>query len=154
MSDSDRLHPVRAVVDSNIVVRAILSATGGAAYLWQVLKRKQFIPVTSHRQLSEIHRALGYPRIARKYAVTDSTRKRTVAQLYSRSVIVSPSSLPRVCRDVNDDYLVANAILGAVGYLVTEDKDLLEDPPLARALERRGVETVTLAEFLHLLRTR
>lgn len=100
----------------------------------------------------EIHRALGYPRIADKYGVTGAARRRMVAQLYSRSLIVSPSGAPAVCRDPNDDYLVANALLGDARYLVTEDKDFLDDPSLVAMLKGYEVETVGLGGFLGVLR--
>jgi len=143
---------VRAVIDSNVIVRAVLSPTGGAAFLWASLKGRRFTPVTSRHQLAEIYRALSYPRIANKYGVTENARRRTVAQLYCRSTVVSPSHLPALCRDPDDDYLIANALLGGVQYIVTEDKDLLDDPSLVEMLTRRGIKTLRLADFLGVLR--
>lgn len=49
----------------------------------------------------------------------------------------------KVCRDPNDDFLLALAKDGKANYLLTGDKDLLE----IKAFEK--IKIVTLAEFLN-----
>ena len=39
--------------------------------------------------------------------------------------LVEPTESPTVCRDPNDDYLLALATAGGADYLVTRDEDLL-----------------------------
>ena len=54
-----------------------------------------------------------------------------------------------LCRDEDDDYLLAMAASGQAGYLVTVDKDLYDDPNLVSTMwERYGVRVVTAADFV------
>lgn len=53
--------------------------------------------------------------------------------------------IPRITRDLKDDYLLAYAVVGEADYLVTGDKDLL-------VLEKIGeVAIVSPADFAKLL---
>jgi len=74
---------IRAVVDVNLLVRGILSASGGSALLIRALKQRLFVPIVSRQYLHEIYRVLGYPRLLRRYPVTARQRQRLIAQLYS-----------------------------------------------------------------------
>lgn len=144
---------IRAVIDVNLLVRSLLSTTGGSAQLVQALKHQWFVPVTSRQHLLELYRVLGYPRLARKYGITRRQRQRLVAQLYQRSAWVEPSGRLAVCRDPNDDYLLEMALLGRATHIVTEDEDFHGDPNLVVFMEARGTRIMRLGQFLELLRT-
>lgn len=145
--------PIRAVVDVNLLVRGVLSATGGSAQLIQSLKRGGFLPITSRQHLAELHRVLGYPRLLRKHRITVRQRQRLVAQLYHRSVWVEPVGQLALCRDPNDDYLLEMALLGRATHLVSEDADLHDDLDLVLFLSQRGIRLVHLGEFLAAIRS-
>ncbi len=139
---------IRAVIDVNLLVRGILSQTGGSARLIQLLKQGKFVPITSRTHLEELYRVLGYSRLVRKYHLTRRHRQRIVAQLYKRSVWVAPIGTLSLCRDPHDDYLIEMAILGRSAYLVSEDKDLVTDSNISMFLRQRNIQLVRLEEFL------
>ena len=102
---------IRAVIDVNLLVRGVLSATGGSAYLIQLFKQARFVTVTSRSHLEELHEVLGYGRLVRRYRISRRQRQRAVVQIYKRSVWVEPVGAVSLCRDPKDDYLIEMALL-------------------------------------------
>jgi putative PIN family toxin of toxin-antitoxin system len=147
MSPSDQ-SPLRVVVDTNVLVRGILSTTGGSALILEAIKRRQCVLITSRQHLSELYDVLGRPRIARKYGVTDKERRRLVGRLYASAILVTPIGTLSLCRDPKDDYLLELALVGQATHLVTEDHDLHEDPAIRSLLRGYGVQLVHIAQFL------
>lgn len=63
--------------------------------------------------------------------------------------MVAPTVRLALCRDEDDDYLLAMAVSGQAGYLVTVDKDLYDDPTLVSTMWKRyRVRVVTVADFV------
>lgn len=67
---------LRVVVDTNILVRGILSASGASALVIEALKRGRCTLITSPAHLSELHRVLSRPRLMQRYGVTPKRRNR------------------------------------------------------------------------------
>ena len=60
-------------------------------------------------------------------------------------VVDLPETFPRICRDPDDDRLIACAVVGEADVIVSGDNDLL-------ALERVGdIPILTAAQFLEML---
>ena len=55
--------------------------------------------------------------------------------------------IPAVCRDPNDDKILATAFAGGADFIATEDKDLLD------MIEYKGVRIVTRLVLLSILRS-
>ena len=69
--------------------------------------------------------------------------------LRQTAILVTPTECVALCRDEDDDYLLAMATSGQASYLVTVDKDLYDDPILvSRMWERYRVRVVTAADFV------
>ena len=143
---------IRAVVDVNLLVRGTLSLTGGSALLIQLLKQRQFLPITSRQYLHEIYRVLGYPRLLRHHRITRRQRQHLVTTLYDRSVWVETTGSLKMCRDPKDDYLLEMALVGHATHVVTEDDDLHDDLDIVAFLDQRSIQLVHLGEFLAVLR--
>ncbi|MGO9902855.1 MAG: putative toxin-antitoxin system toxin component, PIN family [Solirubrobacteraceae bacterium] len=81
------------------------------------------MPVAAVR--SEISLILARPRL-RKYFQADEPR-RFLGDLAAQTILLPDPAQPyrRVCRDPNDDYLVALAIKARAMAIVTGDRDLL-----------------------------
>ncbi len=58
--------------------------------------------------------------------------------------------IPPVCRDPDDDKVVATAVFGSVDYLVTADKDL-RARPVVELLGREGIWLTTIDDLMILL---
>ena len=115
---------MRLVLDTNVLVSALISPGGPPDLLYQAWRRGDFTLVTSEEQLEEFHRVTRYPRL-RPYiqaleAGTMVNELRLLAVLVSRLPKVNASP------DPGDNFVLAMALAGKADYLVTGNKkDLL-----------------------------
>ena len=114
---------MRAVLDPNILISALLSRSGAPAQLIARWLAGEFELVVSEWLLAELERALAYPRlrarIAAGYAAEFVALLRAGAELAP-----DPSDAPRRSPDPGDDYLLALAE-STDARLVSGDQDLL-----------------------------
>jgi putative PIN family toxin of toxin-antitoxin system len=100
---------VRAVLDADVLIAAILSPRGSPARLLLAWRAGAFDLVVSPALQAEVARALRYPKLARLIPPADADA--FVAWL-ARSAIVAadPTAAPAIrSADPNDDYLLALA---------------------------------------------
>jgi putative PIN family toxin of toxin-antitoxin system len=115
---------VRAVVDVNVLVSAVLSAKGPSAEILRASRDGQFELITSETLLTEITRALAYPRIRKRIPAEQASAYINWLRGHGTLADDPVGSPPVVSRDPDDDYLLALAI-DQRAYLVTGDQDLL-----------------------------
>lgn len=114
----------RAVLDTNVVLSALLFAQGRLTRLRLAWQQAIFHPLVSKATAAEFMRALTYP----KFKLTAEDQRELVADyLPYCTTIVMPAKPPRTppCRDAFDVPFLQLAIVGKADYLVTGDKDLL-----------------------------
>jgi putative PIN family toxin of toxin-antitoxin system len=115
---------LRAVLDPNVLISALLSPSGPPAQLLLAWRSGRFELIVSEMLLAELERALGYPKLRRRISDQDA---HDVGQWLQREATIRPDpSDPPALRSVdpNDDYLIALAAAeGAV--LVSGDDHLL-----------------------------
>ncbi|MFN8558631.1 MAG: PIN domain-containing protein, partial [Dehalococcoidia bacterium] len=58
--------------------------------------------------------------------------------------------VPRLCRDPDDDKVIATALFGGVSYLVSADHDL-HTPEIVQALRLAGIAIVTIDALIAIL---
>jgi putative PIN family toxin of toxin-antitoxin system len=136
---------IRAVLDTNLLVSYLLTHRPPIATLLEEhLARGHFVLVSAVVLLQELERVLRYPRLQRYY--TEEERRRYVALIAALSEVVElPQSVPRICRDRDDDWVIACAVAGQADAIVSGDKDLL-------ALGAAGkIPILSAAQFLALL---
>jgi uncharacterized protein len=115
--------PVRVVIDTNVVISAIVFRTGPLAWIRQALG-SQITPVVSPETLAELVRVLAYPKLGltieqQKTALTFyMEHAETCVELRTRS------KFPK-CRDPNDEMFLRLAYAAKVDAIVTGDDDLL-----------------------------
>lgn len=132
------------VLDTNVLVSALLSPTSAAARLVSLWQEGRFTLLSTPAQLDELSRVTRYPKIRQRLNL--ALAGRLINEIRHLATLVMPP-LPDVLvsRDPSDNYLLAMAKAGAADYLVTGDKrDLLS------LNTHEGTKIVTVRHFLNL----
>ena len=133
---------MRAVVDVNVIISALLSRNGSPAQVLRAWQQGQFELVVSPLLLAELERALGYPKLRRRIPVEDA--ETVVAWLGRAASLASDPADPPAVRSVDpgDDYVLALAA-SETAVIVSGDDHLLS--------LRGSMPVYAPAEFLELL---
>lgn len=115
----------RAVIDTNILIRALIKPTGTVGPVLQRLAAGHYVAIYSEVLLAELLAKLALPRIRIKYHIDDIIIETTLALIALRGELVQPTRKVKVCRDPKDDMFLEAALAGAAQTLVTGDEDLL-----------------------------
>jgi len=136
---------MRVVLDTNILVSALISPAGNPAIIYTAWKDGRFTLLTCRELRQELRATLGKPRLAP--LITRSQAGRLVNQIGKLAEHVH--SLPQVKRspDPGDDFLLALSEAGDADYLVTGDKS-----GLLSLRRHKGTRIVSAREFVALLR--
>ncbi len=115
---------MRAVLDPNVFISALLSAAGAPARAVRAFAEGRYELVVSPMLLEELERALAYPKLSARIDREDAVA--VVRWLRSSTTIAEdPSEQPTVrSRDPGDNYLIALAGSQRTA-LVSGDRDLL-----------------------------
>lgn len=138
----------RVLIDANVLISYLLNPTGDGppSTLIRAAAAGRVTPVVSPRLIQEVSQ-----RIATKPYLSDrvpTDRIDRLAQILTKVGEFREDAdmpYPAVTRDHKDDYLVANAVIFRVDYLISGDHDLLE------LGEFEGVRIVDPATFAALL---
>lgn len=115
---------MRLVIDTNVLVSALLMTISLPSHLIVLWRERRFELLTSSEQLDELVRVTRYPKIRERLA--PSLAGRLINELREIGVVVPKLPAVMVCADPFDNYLLATALAGAEDFLVTGDKrDLL-----------------------------
>ncbi|HEY2547854.1 MAG TPA: putative toxin-antitoxin system toxin component, PIN family [Candidatus Acidoferrum sp.] len=111
---------MRVVLDTNILVSALIAPAGFPAAIYNAWEQGQFLLLTCAEHLDEIRSTLQKPRIAN--LIRPYKAGRLINQI--KKLALQIPSLPRVQRspDPDDNFVLALAEAGAADYLVTGDK--------------------------------
>ena len=115
---------MRAVVDPNVHISALLAPRGAPAEVLRAWMDGGFELIVSPLLLAELERALAYPKLRKRITAEDAAR---VVEWLGRSATVAedPAGRPPLrSPDPGDDYLLALAAT-ARAALVTGDRHLL-----------------------------
>jgi putative PIN family toxin of toxin-antitoxin system len=116
---------MRAVLDPNVLIAALLSPRGAPARLLRAWLDGAFELMVSAAVLAELERALAYPKLRRRISEEDA---QAFVEVIRRSATTAddPAHPAAVTsRDPGDDYLLALAV-SQQAVLVSGDNDLLE----------------------------
>ena len=116
---------MRAVIDVNVLIAALLSPRGAPAALIPAWQHGQFELIVSPALLAELERALAYPKLRQRIPQADAAR--FAEWLALTATVVPDPSPPYALRsaDPDDDYLLALAA-SASAILVSGDAHLLD----------------------------
>jgi uncharacterized protein len=115
---------VRAVLDPNVIISALLSPSGNAARLLRTWERGEYELIVSVSLIAELERALAYPKLRRRISEEDG--RAFLDWLAETATSAGDPEAPPDVRspDPGDDYLIALAA-SRVAILVSGDKHLL-----------------------------
>lgn len=114
---------LRVVFDTNIALSALLFRDGRLAWLRRHWARQESLPLVSSETVSELLRALGYP----KFKLDEEQVEALLGDYlpYVETVPVQrPKDFPE-CRDPDDQKFVDLACSGRADLLANGDRDLL-----------------------------
>lgn len=115
---------MRIVIDTNVLISALLSGTSLPAHLIALWREGRFDLLTSADQLDELTRVTRYPKIRER--LSPALAGRLINQLRKAALLVTNLPTVTVCADPYDNYLLAMAEAGQAEFLLTGDKrDLL-----------------------------
>ena len=113
----------RVVLDTNVLVSALVFRTGNPAALRTAWQAERIRPMASHETASELIRVLAYP----KFQLTDIERQDLLAEYlpWCETITVPADIVVPEVRDPNDLMFLRLALAGEADALVTGDQDLL-----------------------------
>ena len=133
---------MRAVFDTNVLVSALLWHGPPHALLEQV-RNGSIALITSPALLAELADVIGRAKFDAILLRANTSREQVLAQVRQLAEVVDPPPLPQpVCRDPDDDAVLALALAAKVDCIVSGDDDLL-------VLETfQGIAIITPAQAL------
>jgi len=142
---------VRAVIDTNIWVSALLNPHGYPAKLRKAFEEGLIEVIISEPILEEIADVLSRPRIRDKYGVTEADIRELLILIEERSEHALVSGDINICRDMDDNLIIETAIKGNAKYLVSRDDDVKMDTKITEFLSGSGISVLSVAKFLKLI---
>lgn len=139
------------LVDTNVWISAFINASGAPSQVIAAFLADRFTPIVSDALLDEIREVLDRPRIRRRWQLRSADVESVLILLDDRAIHVIPTGNVHVCRDPDDDILLETALIGSARYYVSRDDDVKRDRELMALLGDRGVEVLSVAQFLTIL---
>ena len=152
---------MRAVVDTNILVRALIMPQGTVGPVLLRLRRTcahstcpvqvgqalrgEYTLLYAQPLLEELIDVLNRPRIRHKYSLTEDDIQTVVSLILLRGEAVAPEKRITACRDPRDDKFLEVAVTGKADVIVSGDQDLLVLNPFA------GIPILPPAGFFQML---
>lgn len=138
---------MRVVLDTNQLVAALLRPPELATFM-MAWESARFTVVASPAMLDEYRHVLAYPEVAS--LIYPELLRTFTSHLLDDIELVEPPETPRVCRDPDDDKVVAAAVYGLADFILTVGEDLLT-PEVKQALEEIGITVTSGASLLRIL---
>jgi putative PIN family toxin of toxin-antitoxin system len=135
---------VRVVLDTNVLLAALLTHATPPGQLYTAWHGKQFVLCSSERQLEEINRVTRRPYFRSRLA--QALVGRMINDIRGLALMCDPLPEVAVSLDPDDDFLLAIAQAAGAEFLVSGDKSGL------LSLKKHGSTTIlTARELLKLL---
>lgn len=115
---------IRVVLDTNVVLSALLFTSGRLAWMRRAWQHQQLQPLVCKETASELIRVLAYP----KFKLTAEEQQELLEDFLPYADVVElPQPWPSLpaCRDEKDQVFLVLAHVGRAKALITGDGDLL-----------------------------
>ncbi|OAI06373.1 twitching motility protein PilT [Methylomonas methanica] len=116
--------PLRVVIDTNLVLSALVFAQGRLTTLREAWQNQQIQPLISKTTAAELIRVLQYP----KFKLSAADQQELLADYlpYCQTITIpEPPPVTPECRDAFDVPFLQLALAGHAEALITGDQDLL-----------------------------
>lgn len=145
--------PLTAVVDTNIVVKSLISETSWAAQVFDAFLNGHFTLATSDSILQEVRQTLLKPKLQAISKLSAEEIEEIIVLIRSLALLTTELyEIRAIASDPDDDKLLACAIEANANYLVTEDKRDLLVLKTYHLLDY-NVEIIDSERFVHILST-
>ena len=139
---------MRLVLDTNVLVSALLNPLGTPSHLLRAWRRAEYELVVSLPLLTKLRRVLSRPRLASHLRASGVSEEELLLDLETVATLVNPAeTVSAVAKDASDNRVLEAALAGEADYIVSGDEHLL------RLGELRGTAIVTAARMLAILET-
>lgn len=118
---------MNVVVDTNVLVSAVIRDRLPQRVVDEIVSREDWFWIVTAEIESEYREVLARP----KFNIPDATQQRWIAFIEENTIRIEPSVHPAFPRDPKDEPFIAAALASDADYLITGDKDLLDEQPLA-----------------------
>lgn len=133
---------MRAVIDTNVLVSALIRRQGASGQVLQHLRDGNFTILYSVPLMVELVNVLSRPRIQSKYHIQADDIIALINMIRLRGELVSPNQKIEACRDPKDNRFLEAAVEGKADTIVSGDADLLE------LREFEAIPILSVKEFL------
>lgn len=140
---------MRAVLDTNVLVRATKNAHGPAREVLRHFEAGDHVLVLSSHILTELLRVLHYPRVQAMHRLTTAECQAFVKSLHDvAEVIVVPHDPAQpISHDPDDDPVIQTAVQGGAEVLCSLDRHL-HHQQVRDFCQQHGVQVLTDVELL------
>lgn len=116
---------MRAVIDTNVLLSGFLWR-GAPHELLEQVRNGNLTLISSPALLAELADVISRPKFDAILMRSNTSRNRTLDELHQLVEVIEPPPLPQpVCRDADDDAVLATAIAEQADLIVSGDDDLL-----------------------------
>ena len=133
---------MRGVVDTGVLVSALIRPQGTIGDVLRALRDARFIAIYSTPMVVEIIDVLSRPKFRAKYHVQSDDMTALVNLLRLRGELVIPEREIMACRDLKDNKFLEAALAGEADAILTGADDLLVLHPF------EGIDILRPVEFL------
>jgi len=118
---------LKAVLDTNVLVSSLLVNAGLPAQVVDAWRQEQYILVTSPGLIAEVRATLNYPRLRRKYALTEKDVEGLISLLEHDALLVPGQAQVSgaIPADPADEMVLACAVDAEADVIVSGDLHLL-----------------------------
>jgi putative PIN family toxin of toxin-antitoxin system len=131
-----------AVLDTNVLVSALLNEVGSPGKVLKAAREGRFTAASSQPLVDELHRVLGRPHIRAAFRGNQERIDDLIALSRSAIAVTGEAELRVVERDPADNRVIEAAVAARADFIVTGDQDLLSIG------EYEGIRIVSPARFL------
>jgi putative PIN family toxin of toxin-antitoxin system len=94
---------VRAVIDTNVWVSAVLNPHGAPAQVFEAFRQARFLAIQSQPLMDELREVMARPRLMRRLAYNMQMIQELIELISARAIWVEVRGEVSVCRDPHDN---------------------------------------------------